>query len=378
MTTIIEYLTTGMGDGGAETLIKDYALLLDKNKYKVVIVCLGPINVASANYARLKDAGIPIHSIYNNRNISKLWIVQKIWNRFIHKQYVSHKLLQYINSYKADVIHCHLEVLSTVVPIADKIKHLKVFWTCHSQPKVIFKPSRWDSEEKAAKYLIKKCSLRMIALHEDMRQELNKMFNTNKTIVIHNGVDFDKFRSVPLSKNEIRASLNIPDTAFVVGHVGRFSQAKNHSYLIDIFKELRAINPNAFLLMIGAGDLSEVAIQKLEEYGLKGKYRILSHRTDIPFLLKAMDVFVFPSLFEGLPVSMVEAQVVGLRTIASNKITEECFFSPNAISLSIDESPRKWAEIINDVSYVSDYHRDIDLFNMQKEIIRLGEIYEKG
>ena len=78
MTTIIEYLTTGMGDGGAETLIKDYALLLDKNKYKVVIVCLGPINVASANYARLKDAGIPIHSIYNNRNISKLWIVQKI------------------------------------------------------------------------------------------------------------------------------------------------------------------------------------------------------------------------------------------------------------------------------------------------------------
>lgn len=378
MTTIIEYLTTGMGDGGAETLIKDYALLLDKNKYKVVIVCLGPINVASANYARLKDAGIPIHSIYNNRNISKLWIVQKIWNRFIHKQYVSHKLLQYINSYKADVIHCHLEVLSTVVPIADKIKHLKVFWTCHNQPKVIFKPSRWDSEEKAAKYLIKKCSLRMIALHEDMRQELNKMFNTNKTIVIHNGVDFDKFRSVPLSKNEIRASLNIPDTAFVVGHVGRFSQAKNHSYLIDIFKELRAINPNAFLLMIGAGDLSEVAIQKLEEYGLKGKYRILSHRTDIPFLLKAMDVFVFPSLFEGLPVSMVEAQVVGLRTIASNKITEECFFSPNAISLSIDESPRKWAEIINDVSYVSDYHRDIDLFNMQKEIIRLGEIYEKG
>ena len=74
---------------------------------------------------------------------------------------------------------------------------------------------------------------------------------------------------------------------------------------------------------------------------------------------------------------MVEAQVAGLRTIASNKITEECFFSPNAIPLSVDEPPRRWAEVINDVSLVSDYHRDIELFNMKKEIIRLGAVYEK-
>lgn len=377
MITIIEYLTTGMGDGGAETLIKDYALLLDKRKYRVVIVCLGPIDETSANYFRLKDAGIPIHSIYKNRQISRYGIVRKIWNRLIHKRYVSSKLLRLIHTYKADVLHCHLEVLNTIVPIASKIKDLNVLWTCHSQPKVIFKPTKWDSEETAARQLIKKCSLRMIALHEEMRKELNAMFNVDNTIVIHNGVDFDKFRSVQLGKDKIRLSLNIPNEAFVMGHVGRFSPAKNHSYLVDIFNELIKIKPNAFLLMIGTGSLSEIIVKKLEDYGLNGRYCILSHRTDIPILLKAMDVFVFPSLYEGLPVSMVEAQVAGLRTIASNKITEECFFSPNAIPLSVDEPPRRWAEVINDVSLVSDYHRDIELFNMKKEIIRLGAVYEK-
>lgn len=377
MINILEYVTTGMGDGGAETLIKDYALLLDKSKYNVIIVTIGPLKIDSANYRRLIDANIKIISIYEHPKVFRSWVIQKIWNRCFHKRYVSRKLLHIIRKYNIDVLHAHLEVLYSLVPISRKLKGIKLLWTCHNQPNIIFKPTKWESEEKSARYLIKHNNMQMIALHEEMKEEINKRFSVNNTTVIHNGINFECFRNVSESISEIRNSILIPNEAYVVGHVGRFTEAKNHLFLVDIFCEVLKQRPNAHLLMVGAGDLREATESKLQNLGLNGKYTILSHRTDIPRLLKAMDVFVFPSKFEGLPVSMVEAQVAGLKTVASKNITWECFFLRNAIPLSIEDSPITWANTILDENASSGCHNDIELFDMSKEIIRLGQLYEK-
>ena len=378
MTNVIEYITTGMGDGGAETLIKDYALMLDSTKFKVTIVTINPLILDSANNNRLLGKGIEVIPIYEKPKKFSNIVLQKIWNRFIHKHYVANRLYQIIKEKQADTLHCHLEVLYSVVPIANKISDVKLLWTCHNQPDVIFKPTRWESEEKSAKYLIKNNNMQMIALHDEMRKELDSRFKINNTVVIHNGIDFERFTNVQESKSDIRDSIKIPNDSFVLGHVGRFSKAKNHLFLVDIFKKVKEANNQAHLLLVGAGEFMQQTEHKLIENGLAGSYTILSHRTDIPRLLKAMDVFVFPSLFEGLPVSLVEAQVSGLRTVASNKITEECFFSGKSIAISLDKPAEEWARIILDSNIESNYSNDINLFNMSKEIKRLGKLYEKG
>lgn len=366
-----------MGDGGAETLVKDYALMLDKSKYQVTIVTIGKPDLSSANYKRLKEAGIEMISVYEGKRPIKSWLGVKIWNRFFHKRYIANCLLRIIREHNVTALHCHLEVLFAVKEVAKKLKGVKILFTCHSQPKVIFKPTRWESEEKAARYLIKHNYLQMIALHDDMRRELNDRFGVDNTVVIHNGIDFNKFVSVTESSKDIRQSINVPVDKFVMGHVGRFSEPKNHLFLVEVFAELIKKKSDAHLLMVGAGSLQPIVEKRLKELNLGNKYTILSHRTDIPRLLKAMDVFVFPSIYEGLPVSMVEAQVAGLRVIASDVITKECFFSENAVPLSIQNIASEWSDTILDISIKGPYHNDIDAFDMNKEIVRLGLLYEQ-
>jgi len=378
MINVIEFITTGMGDGGAETIVKDYALLLDKSKYRVVIVTIGKLDLSSANYNRLQQAGVEMISLDEGRRIRKSWIARKIWNRFFYKHYLGRRLFEILKKENARVLHCHLEVLYVVETVAKKIKGLNLFFTCHSRPDIIFKPTRWESEEKAARYLINNNHLQMIALHDEMRQELNKRFGIDDTLVIHNGIDFNKFLSVKESSTSIRRSINIPESKYVVGHVGRFSEPKNHLYLVEIFAEILRREPNAHLLMVGSGELRPMIEKRMKSLGIDGKYTILSHRTDIPRLLKAMDVFVFPSIYEGLPVSVVEAQVAGLRVIASDVITKECFFSEDAVPLSIGESPSLWADAVLNRSIKGPYDNRIDAFDMNKEIIRLGQLYERN
>lgn len=376
-TTVIQFVTTGMGDGGAETLIKDYVLLLDKEKFNVLIVCLDKLNTASANYKRLANEGITIVSLSENEPKFKLAIIQKLWNRLFHKKYIAHQLLKLVDQYHVNTIHAHLEVLACLSEARKKLANLGVnlLFTCHNEPTIIFKKTKWDSEENAANKLIKEAGLKLIALHDRMRMELNDRFHVSDTIVIHNGVDYKKFSECPVTRNEKRASLCIPDTAFVMGLVGRFVEAKNHGFLIDIFKCVHDMNQDSYLLLIGIGPNYDSVVEKIDRLGLKSNVLILSSRTDIPELLKAMDVFVMPSIYEGLPVSMVEAQAAGLRCVASDNITPECFFSSNAIPLSLKQSAEEWAKVIIDTNYKSSCNNDLTMFDMTKEIKRLESLY---
>jgi glycosyltransferase involved in cell wall biosynthesis len=130
---------------------------------------------------------------------------------------------------------------------------------------------------------------------------------------------------------------------------------KNHEFLVEIFNELVKRKDNAFLLLVGAGRLKENIEMKLHNYGLDGKYLILSHRSDIPEIMKAMDVFVFPSLYEGLGIVLIEAQVSNLRRIVS-----------------------EWCDVILDDSIKGKNNGDINTYDMNKKIKRLEELYLHG
>lgn len=352
-------------DGGAETLVKDYVLMLNKSKFNTMIIVLRR-SPNTANDKILTEQGIKIIPICKS-NFLPLKIIQKLnywW-------YVPYKLRKILRDERIEVLHIHMALLHYLKKIP---KQIKILYTCHSKPERYLSGKRQD-ENKSAKYLIQHNNLQMIALHDDMRKEINQMFNINNTVVIRNGIDFNRFRNISETQSQIRKTLNIPENAFVVGHVGRFSGVKNHTFLVDVFSELCKRKENAFLLLVGAGELKQQIEEKLNSLGLQGKYLILSHRSDIPQLMKAMDVFVFPSLFEGLGIVLIEAQVSGLRCIVSDAVPEEAFKTELAVPVSLKKSPAEWCDVILDESIKGRANGNIEDYDMNKEIKRLESLY---
>ena len=179
-------------------------------------------------------------------------------------------------------------------------------------------------------------------------------------------------------KEEIRTKIKIPVDAFVVGHIGRFSKQKNHEFLIQIFKIICDRMPNAFLLMIGMGDQKKNIESQLNHWKLEGKYIILSNRTDIPDLLKAMDVFVFPSLYEGAPVTLIEAQKIGIPCFISENISRAIKVSNLVNFLPIALGEKKWADVICDYKCPEIKYDGIQEWDIQKVIKKLEKIYEEA
>lgn len=158
----------------------------------------------------------------------------------------------------------------------------------------------------------------------------NKAFNDKKITIIPNAIDLDKFKFDEKARKQLRKELDIKADTFVVGHIGRFVPQKNHTFLIDIFNELHKEKADSVLLLIGQGPLEEKIKQKVEKLGLTDSVKFLGQRNGTNKLYSAMDVFVLPSLYEGLPVVGVEAQANGLPSFFSECITKEIAILPNA------------------------------------------------
>lgn len=366
---IIQFISS-LSDGGAETLVKDYALTFKRHpelNIDCIIVTLHNFK-NSANYKRLQNSGIEIIPIYKHHN--KLVSFHR---KIFGKWYVPQKLKKLIKHHKPGAIHLHLQLLKYLKPISSELKDVKLLYTCHSEPTVMF--GHHDGEKEAASFLIKHNNLQLIALHEEMRRELNTMFCTQNTEIINNGIDFKAFRNITKTKAEIRRNLNIPVDSFLIGHVGRFVEVKNHAFLLKIFNTLLKYKRNARLLLIGTGPLKKQIQHNATNLGIDDKITVLSNRSDIPELLKCMDVFVFPSLFEGLSVSLVEAQVSGLRCIISDKIKQENLLKDTTIQVSLEASTETWCETIIDINRKNEFHYDISVFDMDKEIVKLSKLY---
>ncbi|PWJ63063.1 MULTISPECIES: glycosyltransferase [unclassified Fibrobacter] len=387
MKTKVVYLINEISDGGAETLVKDYALNLDKNLYDVFIITESECAHDSANYKILQNNKIKIYSAlssYNETFRSKLYYIIKckllslIPYHFI-KKFQTWYIKRSLRKIKPQIIHAHMQVLKHLVPIAQELDQVKLFYTCHSLPVRYFNQKECLDEFLAAKFLISNNNLTLIGLHEEMREELNSIFKIDSTKTLRNCVNLNRFYSV-LNKKEkktIRRQENIPQDAFVIGHVGRFIWIKNHNFIIEIFKKLHQKNNKAFLLLVGAGDTSEIT-QKLSSYKLDGCYKILSNRTDVPELLLCMDTFLFPSYFEGLPIACIEAQAMGLRCLISQTITKDVFFSQMAIPANIEDSADKWVEMILNKEYTGTYTNDIEKFNIKNVMKDLIRIYSSS
>ena len=178
-----------------------------------------------------------------------------------------------------------------------------------------------------------KCATHFLACGEAAAEWMFK--RTNNIKYVRNGVDLSVFT------NEDKRDHSF----FTIGHVGRFNSVKNHTFLVDIFQELKQIEPSSRLVLVGDGIERESIKDKVEALELSDYVEFLGQTDDVASILKGIDVFCLPSLFEGLPITLIEAQACGLPCVVSDTITKEAKISSDSFEyMNLDSSPKVWAE----------------------------------
>ena len=164
--------------------------------------------------------------------------------------------------------------------------------------------------------------------------------------IIANAIDTSKYKYSQKARNKIREEFNISDDTYVIGNIGRFQSQKNHTFIIDCFNEIHKIVKNSILLLVGTGDLKKQIKEKVRKLGLEESVILTGVRKDIPELLFAMDLFLFPSRWEGLGIVAIEAQASGLPVICSDVVPKETKVTNLIKYISLDKPASYWAERI--------------------------------
>lgn len=257
---------------------------------------------------------------------------------------------------KYTIVHCHLNTLS-VFP-------LFVAWICKIKIRICHNHStaaKGEGKKNLIKYILLPFS-KLFATHYCACSELsgrwifgNNFYNKGKVKLIKNAIDINKYSYNKFVRDKKREQMNL-NNKFVIGHVGRFVYQKNHNFLIDIFNEAYKINNNLILILVGDGQLKNQIQYKVKKLGLKDNILFLGNRFDVPELMQAMDLFLLPSFYEGLPVVGVEAQAAGLKCIFSDSITYETKVTNLVEFIGLNKSPKYWANQI--IKYSDRYNRE--------------------
>ncbi len=207
------------------------------------------------------------------------------------------------------------------------------------------------------------------------------MFEEQEFKVINNGINVRDFKFDFEMRDKYRKSVNI-DNKYAVGLIGRLEEQKNPMFLVEIYKSLCSLNEQAMLLVVGEGTLEKIMKARLKKYGLEDNVIFLGRRTDVNKLLNAMDCLVLPSLFEGLPFVLVEAQTNGLPCVVSSNVSKESNITSEVEFVSLEKSVDEWANIINNVKLKHERHCYVEIMKEKKfdikETVKEIEKYFEG
>ena len=204
-----------------------------------------------------------------------------------------------------------------------------------------------------------------------------KACQSDRFFLLPNAVDVEKFRYNERVRREYRQKLEIEEK-LVVGHVGRFHEAKNHGFLLESFARLHEQKPESVLLLVGDGELRDEIEKKIAALGIGDSVILTGNRSDVAELMQAMDLLAFPSQWEGLPVTVVEAQAAGLPCLISDRVTRDVDLSPLVRRLPID-SAEDWARAMTEPAARQDVCKEIAAvgFDISQSVQQLSGLYNK-
>lgn len=180
---------------------------------------------------------------------------------------------------------------------------------------------------------------------------------------------------------KIREQLGVPESALLCGHVGTFSMPKNHSFLIEVFREISLRRQNAWLVCCGTGPMKETVKETVRKLGLQNRVLFPGVVKNCNEYMMAMDAFVFPSIFEGFPISVIEAEASGVNVVMSDVITKEVDLTPCIHRMSLNDAPEKWAELICDLKSQDRLSCNVAIenskYNMRTSIEIISSLYKE-
>lgn len=245
------------------------------------------------------------------------------------------------------IVHSHLDKMSGIVLRSAQKHHVPVriahSHNTSSEGSFAARLYKWY----AGKHIVPSATHFLACSHAAARW----LFATQngQVKIVQNGIECEQFVFSPDIREQIRTELKL-DKDFIIGHVGRFNHQKNHSFLIDLFAQLTNIIPKAKLLLVGDGPLRKEFEEKIYQLHLQEKVKLLGVRSDIHCLLQGFDLFVFPSLHEGLPVTLIEAQGSGLPCLISDVITDEVDMGLGLIHYASLQEKSKWLDVIKRIA----------------------------
>lgn len=341
-----------MNRGGAETMIMNLYRQIDKSKVQFDFV--EHTNERAIFDNEIESMGGRIYRC--PRLVGGNYFVYKNWWR------------EFFRNEGAECVVVHGHIGSTAAVYLKEAKKVGKFTIAHSHS------SGSDYSLKSMIYSIFSYKTRNIADYFFGCSQVagidrfgkNTVENSGRFKILQNAIEVDKYVYSSEKRREIREKLGYLPEELVIGHVGRMTSEKNHDFILQIFKCICLMKREVRLVLVGDGKLREELEGKAENLGVSEKISFLGVRADVDKVMQAMDVFVFPSLFEGLPVTMVEAQAAGLPCVISNKVPDECIITEGLVTIkNLSESPEEWAKHILS-------KQEIPRIDRSEEIIKHG------
>lgn len=365
---IVLHIIHGFSVGGAEKIVLDYLYqYLNDQEFDVYALIIDRIeNNAFINQINsVKDKIFEFN--YANKKRS---LFGKLISRFKAQLFI----LKTIQRLKPDIVHSHLDIIHLIMLPLIFYPKIDRFHTIHSDVNnLVTKRSHKIYDKIYIKYM----NCIPIAINKKMMQDVNNFYSISHTTYVYNGIDFSKFNNSVLDKkNDNRDILEIPKKSIVMGHIGRFSHEKNQIFLVRILYELLKIDTNFHLILVGDGNEKDEVLKLSETLNILEHIHIYQSSHNVPFYLATFDFFLFPSIIEGLGISVIEAQACGLKCIISNSVPKEVIVSKSTRQIDI--------QLIDDwVKYIQNWednesteiYTTIDEFNIKTTLQLLNNIY---
>lgn len=326
MAVRILHVVTYMGRGGLETMLMNYYRNIDRDKIQFDFLTH---RCFEADYDKEIEAlGGKIYHLPNLNPFSHKYL--KALDHFF-KEHPEYK-----------IIHSHLDCMAGI-PLKYAKKNGVPVRIAHAHN---------SNQTKDKKYFLKLLFKRNIPEYATnlfaCSENAGKwMFNGNKFSVLNNAIDAKRYAYNEKARINIRTEFGILDDTFVIGHVGRFFEQKNHRFLVEIFAQIHQRNPSSVLMLVGDGELRDQVEEQIQRKGLSESVIFTGVQADVSRFYQAMDVFVFPSLYEGLGIVAVEAQSSGLPCVISDGVPNECIVTTNLVTQKkLSDSAEEWASHI--------------------------------
>lgn len=355
MKRVLEILVGGIGNTGISMLVYNYCFYMNKENIEIDFLSANSVDIEFKN--KFKKIGKVIELPDRKKNL--LLYIRKL------------KKILKNNDY--DIVHIHGNSGTMgIESLISKISGIKKI-IVHSHNTECGHPVL----NKILNPVMKKTANVYLSCSEAAGEWL---FGKNNYTVLNNAINLEKFRYNEKIRNKYRQDFNIKEN-IVIGHVGRINKQKNQEFLLDVFYEIHRRSKRTKLMLVGDGPLEQEIKEKIIKMDLENDVLMLGMREDANNVFQAMDIFVFPSLFEGLGISLIEAQTSGLRCFASDKIPAEANATDTVLFYSLNLSKEIWAEnILNNINYVRKDNFELlknTGFNIKNESEKLKKIYIK-